>query len=295
LRILDWSEFYGLCENLANKIKGKYRVIYPIHKNGLYVANFLSESLGLKIIYDKESINDFNKSELIIVDDLVDSGRTLSSFKGIDKAVLFVKNNNQKKVKYFVEKTNDWIRFPFEKENDIEENIVRMLEYIGEDPTREGLIDTPKRIVKSWDKLYGGYKMNPKDLVTSFQDGACDEVVILKNIEFYSVCEHHNLPFFGKISIGYLPRKKVIGVSKLARIVEVYARRMQIQEKMTTQIADCIVDLINPRGVMVVCEAQHFCVVARGVEKKNSLMVTSAIRGAFRKKDLRDEFLNLIK
>jgi GTP cyclohydrolase IA len=177
----------------------------------------------------------------------------------------------------------------------IESYLKDILGYIGDDPDREGLVETPHRIVKSWEKLFGGYEQNPYDVIKTFEDGACNEMVILKDIEFYSTCEHHFLPFFGKVHIAYIPNGKVVGVSKLARLVEVYARRLQIQERLVGQIADCISEVLNPDGVMVVCQAQHFCMISRGVEKQNSIMVTSAVRGVF--KDIaktREEFMSLI-
>lgn len=179
----------------------------------------------------------------------------------------------------------------------MEKRIVDILEFIGEDVSREGLIDTPSRIIRSWERLYGGYNQDPADILkTTFKEGSCAEMVILKNIEFYSTCEHHMLPFFGSISIGYLPDKKVVGVSKLARLVECFSRRMQIQERMTKDIADCIMNILGARGIMVVCEAKHLCMVARGVEKQNSVMVTSAVRGVFKDDAVvRNEFLKLIE
>jgi GTP cyclohydrolase I len=175
----------------------------------------------------------------------------------------------------------------------IESSIREILSYIGDDPNREGLKDTPRRIIKSWDKLFGGYKKSLQDVAQVFKDGACDEMVILKDIEFYSTCEHHFLPFFGKIHIAYIPDGKVIGISKLARITEIFARRLQIQERLVAQIADGIMELLSPKGVMVVCEAQHFCMTSRGVEKQNSIMVTSAIRGIFTENEVRQEALRL--
>lgn len=178
----------------------------------------------------------------------------------------------------------------------IRNKIVDILSFIGDNPEREGLTETPDRIIKSWDKLFSGYKQNPKDILKTFSEGKCDEMVILKNIEFYSTCEHHFLPFYGKISIGYLPDKKVVGISKLARLAEIYARRLQIQERMTTQIADALMNNLQPFGVMVICEAQHFCMISRGVEKQNSIMMTSAVRGVFKEDNkAREEFLKLIK
>ena len=180
-------------------------------------------------------------------------------------------------------------------QQDLQEIIRCIFDYIGEDRNREGLLETPKRVVKSWEHLYSGYKSDPKEILGRvFTEGACDEMVVLKNIEFYSVCEHHLLPFFGKISIGYIPDSKVVGISKLARLVEVYSRRLQIQEKMTSQIADTLMEVLQPKGVMVVAEAKHMCMVMRGVEKQNSIMLTSAIRGLF-KSDHRTSLWDILK
>lgn len=170
-----------------------------------------------------------------------------------------------------------------------------ILRYIGEDPDREGLRKTPERMVLSWLRLFQGYSMKAEDVMTTFVDGACQEMVILKNIEFYSTCEHHFIPFFGKVHIGYIPKQRVIGVSKLARLVEIYARRLQIQERMCAQIADALMKHLEPKGCMVIAEAQHLCMLARGVEKQNCIMTTSAVRGEFKKVTVRSEFLNLIK
>lgn len=175
------------------------------------------------------------------------------------------------------------------------DDIRKMIKHIGDNPEREGLLDTPKRVIKSWEHLYSGYGKDVKDIMTVFKEDACDEMVILKDIEFYSMCEHHLLPFFGKISIGYIPNGKVLGISKLARLVEIFSRRLQIQEKLVSQIADTLMEYLDPKGVMVVCEAKHLCMVARGVEKQNSVMITNAIRGNFIEKDVRDEFLKMIK
>lgn len=170
-----------------------------------------------------------------------------------------------------------------------------IIDLIGDNCDREGLLETPDRVVKSWDHLFSGYKKDPKDVFKVFADGKCDEMVILKDIEFYSTCEHHMIPFFGKISIGYIPNGKVIGVSKLARLVEIYARRLQVQERLVGQIADDIMKYLEPKGCMVIAEAKHLCMVARGVEKQNSVMITNAIRGNFKDQVVRDEFLKMIK
>lgn len=182
------------------------------------------------------------------------------------------------------------------KEKKAENNIKQILEYIGEDTTREGLLETPKRIRKAYDEIFSGYTQNPDDLMKVFKDGTCKEMVILKNCEFYSMCEHHMFPFFGHISIGYIPNGKVIGISKLARLVDCFSKRMQIQERMTSQIADTIMEKLNALGVIVVCEGVHFCMRSRGVKKQDASMVTSAVRGIFSDDyKARQEFLSLIK
>lgn len=171
-----------------------------------------------------------------------------------------------------------------------------ILRYIGEDVTREGLVETPRRMRRAWDEIFSGYKTDPMSLVKFFVKDSCEEMVVLKRAEFYSICEHHFFPFFGHCSIGYIPNGRVIGVSKLARLLDCFSRRMQIQERMVKQIADFLYYKLGAKGVMVVCEGVHFCMTSRGVRKQDASMVTSAIRGAFKEDAmLRNEFLQLIK
>jgi GTP cyclohydrolase I len=172
-----------------------------------------------------------------------------------------------------------------------------LLKNIGEDPTREGLIDTPDRAAKAMHFLTQGYQQNLEEVINDAIFTVEDNhMVIVRDIELYSLCEHHILPFFGKCHIGYIPEGKVLGVSKLARIVDLFARRLQIQERLTNQVANSIMETIAPEGVGVVIEAQHLCMMMRGVEKQNSKMVTSAMLGSFRNEpSTRNEFLQLIK
>ncbi len=173
--------------------------------------------------------------------------------------------------------------------------IRRIISGMGDDPRREGLRKTPERVVQSYYELFRGYQEDPKEILsTSFTQGACKELVILRDIEFYSTCEHHMLPFFGKAHVGYLPDGRVAGISKIARLVDCFSRRLQIQESLTAQIADTIDKVLRPKGVAVVLEAQHLCMSARGVSKQNSVMVTSALRGVFEDDaSARSEFLGL--
>jgi GTP cyclohydrolase I len=172
-----------------------------------------------------------------------------------------------------------------------------LLVRIGVDPTRDGLVDTPERMEKSMAFLTRGYTQNAAAVIQdALFEVDYDEMVIVKDIEFYSLCEHHLLPFFGKAHIAYLPKGKVIGLSKIPRVVDVFARRLQVQERLTAEIADAISDAINPQGVAVILEAQHLCMMMRGVEKQSSATVTSAMRGVFKTQlQTRNEFLSLVR
>src|SRR5271155_4049979 len=172
----------------------------------------------------------------------------------------------------------------------------RMLVQIGEDPNREGLRRTPERFEKALRFLTSGYREDPDKILNGAMFSVCyDEMVVVKDIEVYSLCEHHLLPFFGKCHVAYLPDKKVVGLSKVARLVDMFARRLQIQERLTSQIATAIQEQLHPQGVGVILEARHLCMVMRGVEKQNSTTTTSAMLGAFREsKQTRDEFLALV-
>jgi GTP cyclohydrolase I len=170
-----------------------------------------------------------------------------------------------------------------------------ILKLIGEDPNREGLLDTPKRVGKSMQFLTQGYDTDPAQILKDamFKEDY-REMVIVKNIELYSMCEHHMIPFIGKAHVAYIPNGYITGLSKIARVVEAFARRLQVQERLTTQIKDCIQDTLNPLGVAVVVEAKHLCMAMRGVQKQNSVTTTSDFTGAFRKKETREEFIHLI-
>jgi GTP cyclohydrolase I len=171
-----------------------------------------------------------------------------------------------------------------------------ILRQLGEDPAREGLEKTPERVEKALRYLTGGYQMDIRKVINgALFSVKYDEMVIVKDIEFFSLCEHHLLPFFGKVHVAYIPRQKVIGLSKIPRVVDMFARRLQIQERMTQEIAQTLYETLEPLGVGVVCEARHFCMMMRGVEKQHSGAVTSAMLGAFRnQKETRDEFLSLV-
>lgn len=171
-----------------------------------------------------------------------------------------------------------------------------VLSGLGEDPNREGLLKTPMRVAKAMDFLTHGYRQNPKEILESalFHEDY-KQIVVVKDIEIYSLCEHHLLPFFGKAHIGYIPNGTIVGLSKIPRVVECFARRLQLQERLTSQIKDCLQDVLNPLGVAVVIEAQHLCMSMRGIQKQNSVTTTSEFTGAFLKNEnTRQEFMHLI-
>lgn len=177
----------------------------------------------------------------------------------------------------------------------IKKAVVMLLEGIGEDPAREGLVETPDRIAKMYEEICGGMTVDAKEHLSKVFTVDSDEMVVERDIHFYSMCEHHMLPFFGKVHIAYIPKGEVVGLSKLARTVEVYARRLQLQERMTAQIADAIMDCLKPAGVMVVCEAEHLCMTMRGVKKPGTKTVNVVTRGVFSGNDsLQNSFFNLL-
>ena len=182
------------------------------------------------------------------------------------------------------------------RQEEFEQAITKVLELIGEDTQREGLLKTPSRVAKAFDFLTEGYQQDPKEILSqALFSTSNDEMVLVRDIEFYSMCEHHMLPIIGRAHVAYIPDGKVVGLSKIPRIVNVFARRLQIQEQMTEQIADAISQTINPKGVAVVLHARHMCMEMRGVEKINSTTVSSALRGLFKSDErTRNEFYNLI-
>ena len=184
--------------------------------------------------------------------------------------------------------------------SDAQDLVKGILEHIEPDQKnglREGLKNTPKRVVESWDEIYSGYNKNPKEILNAtFNGEGYDGIVLLKDIEFYSTCEHHLLAFTGKAHVAYIPTDKIVGISKLARLVEVYAKRLQNQERITTQVADALIDHLKPLGAAVIIEASHSCMGCRGVKKNHAIMTTSAMRGVFfDKAEARAELMQLIK
>jgi len=294
---VTWTDIDHRANIIARQIKANFQdiqniCIYPVPRGGIFAAQAVIAAL--KIHYDMNArLVEYPGFAACIIDDIIDSGDTMKDH--CDKYNLpFYALYDQR-----TETNPEWLSLPWERmsaEQGIEDNITRILQFIGEDVDREGLVETPDRVARSFKKLYGGYLLNPKDCIKIFEDDVCDEMVLLKNIEFYSTCEHHMLPFYGKAHIAYLPNKKVVGISKLARILEIFARRLQIQERLCQNVTETLTELLNPIGAACVIEAQHFCMTARGVEKQNSIMVTSSLTGAFKtKNEARAEFMSMIK
>ena len=179
----------------------------------------------------------------------------------------------------------------------MEKAVRRILEAIGEDPEREGLRRTPERVRDSFEFLTEGYRQDPRALIeNSVYSDKHEEMVLVRNIPIYSLCEHHLLPFFGNAHVGYIPNEKIVGISKIARMVDLFARRLQVQERLTNQVAETLMDVLRPKGVAVVIDAEHLCMQMRGVQKRGTSIVTSAMLGAFRRRPAtRAEFMNLIK
>lgn len=181
--------------------------------------------------------------------------------------------------------------------NGIEANVRHILEYMGEDPEREGLIKTPERVARAFEYMTKGYEQDPKQVINQamFTEEDYEEMVLVRDIDFYSMCEHHILPFFGRANVAYIPRHHIVGLSKIPRLVEVFSRRLQVQERLTTQIANTIMEELDPLGVGVIIRAEHLCMRMRGVEKQNSIVTTSAMLGAFRTQQAtREEFMTLV-
>jgi GTP cyclohydrolase I len=300
------QEFKTDCQKLADKIKAsgkEFKAIRGIPQGGTAVALELGYLLRLPVIEENELVI-WKAESVLIVDDLVDSGATLLRYKGHDSATIHVKTHTPKEnyPTFWCSKVSDWITYWWEasEEKSIRDNVIRILQFIGEDPTREGLLKTPDRVVKSWGEIFGGYKQDPASVFTTFEPDGYTQLVLLKGIEFYSTCEHHMLSFSGKAHIGYIAQDRIIGISKLARLLDVYARRLQVQERIGQQVTQAIMKYLQPAGAACIIEAEHLCMRCRGVEKQNSIMVTSSLTGRFLEdsdagRAARAEFMGLIK
>jgi GTP cyclohydrolase I len=296
-RNITWNSVRSLAINVAHEIIADSTRLtrevqcYPVPRGGIFAALAVQNAMVMCYPDVKFIITSEPKEADIYVDDIVDSGATKSKILRV--------HGNKPFYSLAPKSPGVWIVFPWEQmsnETGPEDNITRMLQYIGEDPAREGLVETPSRVIKAYDELFAGYKIDIPKLIKTFEDkeSICDEMVISKDIEFYSMCEHHMLPFFGKAHVAYIPDKSIIGLSKLARVVDAFSKRLQVQEKLTTQITKALDDHLKPKGSACVIEARHLCCMARGVGKQNSTMKTSSLTGVFREPAVRSEFFSLI-
>lgn len=289
---------------IARQIKEKkrcYKSIYPIPRGGYFTAIELSRLLNTPIECDKANID----HTTLVVDDICDSGKTIKEFDGYDTAVAFVKERSLNKVRFSggIVPENDWLVFPDEHETTVEENITRILEYIGEDPTREGLVGTPDRIIRMWGEIFRGYDKGQKPKITTFdngKDGITYDNMVVDEGDFYSMCEHHMMPFFGKYWFAYIPNPKgrILGISKIGRVVDYCAARMQIQERLVHDIVDMLAKALGdenpPLGMALVMRGEHLCKTMRGVKKKGKMM-SSYLVGAFKEDaQVRNEFMQLV-
>ncbi len=288
----------------------RYKAVYGIPRGGILLAARLAETTGLEFIdeipQDHESF--FKPANVLVVDDLTDTGRTLEPFVvgGYDTLVIHHKASAICHPTYHArpKEPDVWVEYWWERnEAPAEDSVIRLIEMIGENMKREGLRDTPKRYVKALKFLTGGYETDIESLFTTFDSENYDEVVLLKDIEIYSLCEHHIMPFFGKAHVAYIPsreNRRVVGVSKLARLVDAFARRLQIQERIGDQVTTALVQNLGAVGAACIIEAQHLCMQMRGVQKQNSVMITSSLKGVFLEDSTkglaaRNEVLRLIK
>lgn len=239
----------------------------------------------------------------VIIDDIIGSGKTRKKYRSAshDRNQLFLALVDKQGVDIII--GNKWVVFPWEHvdlevqvlDSSADDIVTRLLQYIGEDVNRDGLKETPQRFLKAWDEYTSGYKQDPADILKTFEDDY-DEMVLVKNIPLYSHCEHHLAPFFGVAHVAYIPDKRVVGLSKIPRLVDIFAKRLQIQERLTSQIADALTTHLRPKGVGVVLECRHFCMECRGVKLQGISTITSKMTGVFMDEpETRKEFFDLIK
>jgi GTP cyclohydrolase I len=292
---LTWDDVQGrasvVAQQIVNRVgKGFVIRVHPIPRGGIHAAQaVVAAAADLKRTF--RLVSRFEECH-VMVDDIIDSGATRKKYDG-NLNTFFALVDKQE------EGITDWVKFPWEvaaNEQGPEENIRRILEYIGEDPDREGLLETPHRVVKSYAELFSGYKYKTDEDISAFlkvfKDGACEEMVLVKDISFTSFCEHHMLPFEGVAHVAYLPQGRIIGLSKIPRLVEVYSRRLQVQERLTQQITGMMDKLLKPKGSACVIEASHSCMSCRGVRQSGAKMLTSSLTGEFLDSAVRQEFFS---
>ena len=298
---ITWEDIGEAADRIAATWDGKgLRWVYGIPNGGLAPALLVAERLGL-MPCEASALSQLDREKVLVVDDLVDSGKTMDCFHGPEAPcdALFRKPHSPYYLAPHAECRDGWFEFPWERERKelpAEDAIRRILQAIDPQSDREGLRDTPQRVVRSWEELFCGYQTPIEGLFRTFESDGYDELVLLRDIELYSTCEHHLLPFYGKAHVAYISKGRVLGVSKLARLVEAYARRLQIQERIGEQVTAELMTRLDAVGAACIIEARHLCMCARGVGKQNSEMVTSSLKGVFRDDPrARAELMGLIR
>ncbi len=292
--ILTNAECLALADNLAETflkqaIPRKHYKVWGVPRGGISVA-YLILAQGKFILARCPEEAD------LIVDDVIDSGATANrhlKYNGLFYALI------DKRQQHYAGR---WVVFPWEQgetaDTSADDIVTRLLQYVGEDPKRQGLVETPQRVLKAWQEWTAGYKQDPATIFKSFEDGAqnYDEMIVVNDLPFYSHCEHHLAPFFGTATIAYIPNKKIVGLSKFGRVLDIYAKRLQVQERLNVQVADAIQNYLKPLGVGVLLKARHLCMESRGLSKQGHITITSVLRGAlFEDNRARNEFMNLAK
>lgn len=269
--------------------------VYPIPRGGIPVAYLLSTLRPMRLVDDPAQAE-------LFVDDIYDSGSTCARYFAQFPNVPFFVGIDKSSELYKMAMHNTWIVFPWEKSDSGDEsatdNVTRLLQFVGEDPSREGLLETPKRVVKAWRHWCSGYGADIKGLLKVFNDGGenYDQMVTVKDIPIYSKCEHHLADIFGTATIAYIPDGRIVGLSKLSRIADAFARRLQVQERLTNQIADALEEHLQPKGVGVIIKARHMCMESRGLCQQGHYTITSALRGAIKEQpEARAEFMQFAK
>jgi GTP cyclohydrolase I len=279
-RQLTWAHTVTAAGALAERWldhvdSGDVEAVYGIPRGGCPPALLVAGLLDLPMV-------DAPTATTLVVDDLVDTGTTLTRYTSAHHAdALYRKPHSPAHLAPHAIELDGWLVFPWEPPSEVgpEDAVVRLLAWMGEDPHRDGLRDTPMRVVKAFGEMTDGYRLDEADLLGVTFDVVFDELIMLRGVEFTSLCEHHLLGFSGTVDIGYIPDQRVVGISKMARLVDVFAHRLQVQERLTQQIADAMQQHLEPRGVGVVVTAQHSCMGCRGARKPDADLVTSAVAG----------------
>jgi len=291
-RILTQAECFRAAQRLRTDYFANHQPLlnerlrlYGVPRGGIPVA-YLVEPNGLV---------ETPEQAMLIVDDIIDSGKTRDRYLARLPETTFLALADYLEPK---RRKGQWLVFPWEvggKDESATDIVTRLLQYVGEDPTREGLRETPDRVMKAWKEWTSGYELDASKVFKCFLDGGekYDEMVVVKDLPFYSHCEHHLAPFFGTATIAYLPDQRVVGLSKLGRVLNVYAKRLQVQERLTVQVADAIQDNLKPKGVGVLVKARHLCMESRGLATQGHITITSALRGIFLESNVRQEFFTI--